>query len=100
MDIPRRTSALLALVLALLGPLLPLSAARGVPPVRVAHPAARVLGPGSTREPGFSGYVTAGGGALGVARLPDGRFGICLDTGPRSWPAHGGTSVHRDGPVV
>lgn len=67
----------------------------------IARPvAARVLGPGRATEPGFSGYVTAGGGALGVARLPDGRFGICLDTGGRAWPVRHGQDTYRRDPLV
>jgi len=41
--------------------------------------------------PGFSGYVTAAGHELGVARLPDGHYGVCLDTGPAfAWPTLAG----------
>ncbi|HJQ07763.1 MAG TPA: class F sortase [Nocardioides sp.] len=59
-----------------------------------------VIGPGTTAEPGFVGYVTSGGAALGVARLRDGRYGICLDTGRRVWPDRRGSGVWRRDPRV
>jgi len=64
-------------------------------PLLVAGPArAQRLGPGHVSMPGFSGYVTAAGGELGVGRLADGTVGVCLDTGPGlRWPA--GTPPHR-----
>ncbi|HWU20220.1 MAG TPA: hypothetical protein VN088_01750, partial [Nocardioides sp.] len=73
------------------------SPSAGAPPP--VPPAPRqALGPGTTGEPGFVGYVTAGGAALGIARLPDGRYGICLDTGHRVWPRRRGHDVHRHDP--
>lgn len=48
------------------------------------------LGPGRPSSPGFSGYTTRAGHELGIARLADGRYGICLDTGTRRWPDRGG----------
>ncbi|WP_300682690.1 class F sortase [Nocardioides sp.] len=48
---------------------------------------AAVIGPGTPPDHGFSGYVARNGAALGVARLPDGTWGICLDTGKAwRWP--------------
>lgn len=78
-----RLLVLLALFLTLLLPL------AGAPP---AH--AERLGPGQVAMPGFSGYVTRGGGELGIGRLGNGIVGICLDTGPGlRWPS--GTPAYR-----
>ncbi|MCL2543311.1 MAG: class F sortase [Nocardioidaceae bacterium] len=92
--------SLLALLGALVGFLLPTAPASSADaPVRpTASRPHRTLGPGSTHQPGFTGYVTAGGAALGVGRLPDGRIGICLDTGRRVWPTRGGHDVYRRDP--
>jgi hypothetical protein len=50
-----------------------------------AHSA--TLGPGTPPSRDFSGYVARNGAELGIARLPDGTWGICLDTGTRwRWP--------------
>lgn len=90
-----RVPLLLALIACLA--LVPTGPAGAAPPP--TPPVARhVLGPGRTAEPGFVGYVTAGGAALGIARLPDGRYGICLDTGRRVWPRHRGHDAHRHDP--
>ncbi|GAB3867907.1 hypothetical protein GCM10028801_42890 [Nocardioides maradonensis] len=69
-------------------------------PAPPGAPGRQVIGPGTTAEPGFVGYVTSGGAALGVARLPDGRYGICLDTGRRSWPHRRGDTILRRDPRV
>ncbi|KRC50095.1 MULTISPECIES: class F sortase [unclassified Nocardioides] len=58
------------------------------------------LGPGHPSPPGFSGYTTRSGHELGVARVPDGPFGICLDTGTRRWPRRAGTPTTVRHPVV
>lgn len=64
-------------------------------PLATPSPAgARRLGPGRVAVPGFSGYVTRGGGELGVGRLGNGVVGLCLDTGPTlRWP-HGTPRPH------
>jgi len=49
---------------------------------------AQVLGPGTPTIPGFSGYVLADNGELGIGRLPNGTYGVCTDTGGEfAWPA-------------
>jgi hypothetical protein len=49
---------------------------------------AEKLGPGRVSVPGFSGYVAANGAELGVGRLGNGVYGVCLDTGPGlRWPS-------------
>ncbi|HWJ08705.1 MAG TPA: hypothetical protein VNS46_04970, partial [Nocardioides sp.] len=70
-------------------------------PTALGSPArAERLGPGHPSSPGFSGYTTRAGHELGVARLADGRYGICLDTGTRRWPTHGGRPTTVLDPVV
>lgn len=68
--------------------------------VAAAPAPAEPLGPGSPPQPGFSGYTTRAGHELGVARLPTGATGICLDTGTRSWPRSPGRAVPVTDPVV
>lgn len=58
------------------------------------------LGSGSPPQPGFSGYTTRAGHELGIARLPTGVTGICLDTGTRNWPRSPGRAVPVTDPVV
>ncbi|GAB4003521.1 sortase domain-containing protein [Nocardioides ultimimeridianus] len=91
-----RLPLLLALLVCLA--LVPTGRADAAPPPLPPPVARQVLGPGMTTEPGFVGYVTAGGAALGIARLPDGRYGICLDTGHRVWPRHAGHDARRHDP--
>ncbi|HVK27525.1 MAG TPA: class F sortase [Nocardioides sp.] len=78
---------------ALLGALVLLCLA--LPPAR-----AEQLGPGHASSPGFSGYVTRAGHELGIARIPGGPFGICLDTGSRRWPSAAGSPVRVTEPVT
>ena len=55
-----------------------------------APASAATLGPGRPSVPGFVGYVTRSGGELGIGRLGNGTFGVCIDTGSQhGWP--GGT---------
>lgn len=78
---------------ALLGALLLLCLT--LPPVRAER-----LGPGHASSPGFSGYVTRSGHELGIARIPGGPFGICLDTGTRRWPSAAGSPTRVTDPVT
>lgn len=68
----------------------------------VALPPARAeqLGPGHASSPLFSGYVTRSGQELGIARIPGGPFGICLDTGTRRWPTAAGRPTRVSDPVA
>lgn len=61
-----------------------------LPSLSASPASAERLGPGRPSSPGFSGYTTRAGHELGIARLADGRYGICLDTGTRRWPDRGG----------
>ncbi|MFT4287693.1 sortase domain-bontaining protein [Nocardioides sp.] len=84
-----RTAPLLALlfVIALLVATLAVVGVARPAPAAPGRQRVPVLGHGTPTMPGFSGYVTAAGHELGVARLPDGRYGVCLDTGPDyAWP--------------
>lgn len=66
-----------------------------------ASPArAEPLGPGHPSSPHFSGYTTRSGHELGVARIPGGPFGICLDTGTRRWPTGPGRTSRVTDPVT
>lgn len=67
-------------------------------PVGPAH-AARI-GPGHPSSAGFSGYTTGAGHELGIARIPGGPPGICLDTGTRRWPSRSGRPDLVTDPVV
>lgn len=82
-----RLSLLLVLTLVntLAGPL-HLSAA-APPPDPAPGPGADRGARVAARSPGFVGLTTSRGHELGVARLPDGRTGLCLDTGRRAWPS-------------
>ncbi len=68
----------------------------------VATPPAHAepLGPGHASSPQFSGYTTRSGHELGVARIPGGPFGICLDTGTRRWPTAAGRASRVTDPVT
>lgn len=61
---------------------------------------AEQLGPGHASSPQFSGYTTRSGHELGVARIPGGPFGICLDTGTRRWPSAAGRPSRVTDPVT
>ncbi len=87
------TSMPRAAVRALLGALVLLCLA--LPPARAER-----LGPGHASSPGFSGYVTRSGHELGVARIPGGPFGICLDTGTRRWPSGAGSPTRVTDPLT
>lgn len=58
------------------------------------------LGPGRPDQPAFSGYTTRAGHELGIAALPDGTIGICLDTGTRQWPRRSTQANTVTDPVV
>ncbi|MCX6402311.1 MAG: class F sortase [Propionibacteriales bacterium] len=58
------------------------------------------LGPGHSPQPHFSGYTTRSGHDLGIARLPGGPIGVCLDTGSRIWPERTGRATLVTDPVV
>lgn len=87
------TSLPRSVVCALLGALVLFALA--IPPVHAER-----LGPGTSSSPGFSGYVTRAGHELGVARIPGGPFGICLDTGTRRWPVSPGSPTRVADPVT
>lgn len=61
---------------------------------------AEQLGPGHASTPQFSGYTTRAGHELGIARIPGGPFGICLDTGTRRWPTEVGRPSRVTDPVT
>ncbi len=84
-------AALLAALACLLAVLVPAS---------TVPAAAERLGPGRPDQPGFSGYTTRAGHELGVAALPGGTIGICLDTGTRRWPTRASRPLHVTDPVV
>lgn len=65
-----------------------------------APSAAEPLGPGRPDQPSFSGYTTRTGHELGVAAMPGGTVGICLDTGTRRWPRRASRPVLVSDPVV
>jgi hypothetical protein len=62
----------------------------GVTLMTTAPATADVLGPGSgsgTGIPGFIGYSTNGNHGIGIGKLPNGRYGICVDAGiAYDWP--------------
>lgn len=66
-----------------------------------ASPAgAERIGPGHPSSAGFSGYTTRAGHELGIARIPHGPPGICLDTGTRRWPTRPPRPTTLTDPVV
>ena len=74
--------AVLAVLLALVASVLAIG-------VSVGPASAAVLGPGQATIPGFVGYVTATNTELGIGRMPNGRYGICTDTGAEyPWPGN------------
>lgn len=68
---------------------------------QAAATTAKVLGPGKPSEPGFVGYVLADNGQLGVARLADGTYALCIDTGAgHPWPTGTLTSAYKSDRLV
>ncbi|NGZ99841.1 hypothetical protein G5V59_04710 [Nocardioides sp. W3-2-3] len=53
-----------------------------VAPARAAR-----IGPGHPSQPASRGTRPAPATSLGIARIPGGPPGICLDTGTRRWPS-------------
>ncbi|MFJ9315887.1 sortase domain-bontaining protein [Pimelobacter simplex] len=101
--------SLLLLVLTLLTPLAAVPLAGGAAAARPA-PASPALAPPAPappppvpvaeRTPGFVGLTTSRGHELGLARLPGGGHGLCLDTGTRAWPTVATPSRLVRDPVV
>lgn len=56
---------------------------------------------GRVTDPGFRGVVTSRGQQLGIARLADGTYGVCFDTGTsHPWPSGTPASSLRTDPLV
>lgn len=72
-----------------------------VPSAQAATTPAKVVGPGKPADPGFVGYVLAGGGELGIARLPGGTYALGIDSGAgHPWPTGTLTSTEKSHRII
>jgi len=97
LELKRRSVSALVAVLALATTFV----GAGVVTLTASPASAATIGPGNPSIPGFVGYVTASNMELGIGKLPDGRWGICTDTGGQyPWPSSNLTTTTRTNPQI